>query len=133
MKRILGWALLVVALSTPFAYADTRAHEAKELERYQKFAGDPIDEFQMFELWQWQVVGPLKLLLWSTVKDVYLVTLDKTCNRLEWTNGLSVTQNMKWKVTKTFDFVDFGAQHCKIVEIRPIDYKAMREAEGTKS
>ncbi|HEX6831965.1 MAG TPA: DUF6491 family protein, partial [Rudaea sp.] len=86
----------------------------------------PVDQFDMFELWQWQVVGPTKLLLWATIKDVYLVTVDKSCNRLEWAKGIAVTQAMHWKVTKTFDFVDFKDQHCKIEEIRPIDYKAMR-------
>ena len=29
------------------------------------------------------------------------------------------------KVTKKFDFIEFGNQRCKITEILPVDYKAM--------
>jgi hypothetical protein len=34
-------------------------------------------------------------------------------------------------VTQKFDFIDFGREHCKITELRPIDYKAMlKSGEG---
>jgi hypothetical protein len=36
-----------------------------------------------------------------------------------------VTQKMRQKVSKKFDFVVFGNQRCKIAEILPVDYKAM--------
>ena len=105
--------------------ADTREHQKEELARFEKYAGEPIDEFPMFRMWQWQVVGPDRLVVWSTIKDAYLMRVDKGCNRLDWTHGLSVTQNMRQKVSRKFDFVVFGDQRCKITQIRPIDYKAM--------
>ena len=129
MKRVLAAAALL-AISASVAHADTREWEKSELARYSKYATDPVPDFTMFTLWQWQVVAPDKLLLWSTIKDVYLVSVHPSCNRLEWANGLSITQAAQWKVTTKFDFIDFGSQHCKITEIRPIDYKAMRAAEG---
>jgi Family of unknown function (DUF6491) len=132
MKRVLAAAVLF-AISATAAHADTREYEKAELARYSKYAMDPVPDFTMFTLWQWQVLAPDKLLLWSTIKDVYLVTVHKSCNRLEWANGLSITQAMQWKVTTKFDFIDFGSQHCKIEEIRPIDYKAMRVADGGNS
>ena len=107
------------------AQADTRAYEKEELARFERYAGQPIEEFPMFELWQWQVLGPDKLVLWSTIHDAFLIRVDKTCNNLEWTHGLSVTQEMRMKVTNKFDFVVFRDQRCKITEIRPVDYKAM--------
>lgn len=131
MRKIVALAALL-AFSMPFAHADTRAHMDEELARYSKYAMEPVDHFDMFDIWQWQVVGPQKLLIWSTIKDLYIVTVDKGCNRLEWARGISVTQHMQWKVTTTFDFVDFGNQHCKIVQIQPIDYKTMRATEGEK-
>lgn len=107
------------------AQADTRAYEKEELARFQRYAGQPVDEFPMFELWQWQVLGPNTLVVWSTIHDAFLLRVDKTCNNLEWTHGLSVTQEMRMKVSNKFDFVVFRDQRCKITEIRPIDYKAM--------
>jgi hypothetical protein len=115
------------------AYADTREYEKAELARYQRYAGEPIDEFTMFDLWQWQVLAPDRLVVWSTIHDLYLIRVDKACNNLEWTHGLSLTQEMRVKVTQKFDFVVFKDQRCKITEIRPIDYKAMLKNGDAKA
>ena len=138
MRALFLSTLLTLGL-VALAYADTQAYEKQELMRYQKYAGAPVNEFTMFELFRWQVVGPEKLVAWSTIRDAYLITVDKPCVRLEWTNGLSLTQAQKWKVSKSFDFVEFEKQRCKIMEIRPIDLVALRkdnpqtdEAGGTQ-
>ncbi len=119
-----------------FARADTAAYQAQQLARYQKYAGAPVSEFTMVDMYQWQVVGPEKLVVWPTINTAYLLTVDKPCVRLQWTNGLALTQQMRMKVTNKFDFVQFEHQDCKIVEIRPIDYKAMlkddREGKSEK-
>jgi len=122
ISRVFG---LAVTLLAGTALADTRAYEKEELARFQHYAGAPIDEFTMFEMWQWQVLSPTDLVVWSTIHDAYLLKVDKTCNNLEWTHGLSVTQEMSRKVTQKFDFVVFGHERCKITQILPIDYKAM--------
>jgi hypothetical protein len=137
--RALFLSILLTCGLVAVAYADTPEYEKQELMRYQKYAGAPVNEFSMFELFRWQVVGPEKLVAWSTIRDAYLITVDKPCIRLEWANGLSLTQAQKWKVSKSFDFVEFEKQRCKIMEIRPIDLAALRkdnpqtdEAGGTK-
>lgn len=112
-------------LLSSVANADTREREKQELARFESYAGEPIDQFPMFEMWQWQVVGPTRLVVWSTINDAYLIRVDKSCNNLEWTHGLSVTQEMRQKVTKQFDSVVFRNQRCKIEEIRPVDYRRM--------
>ena len=123
--RIGKMVAMAAIVFTCTAQADTRAYEKEELARFQRYAGQPVDEFPMFELWQWQVLGPNTLVVWSTIHDAFLLRVDKTCNNLEWTHGLSVTQEMRMKVSNKFDFVVFRDQRCKITEIRPIDYKAM--------
>src|SRR5262249_10263506 len=115
-------AAIALVLIAGAAQADTREYEKHELARYQRYAGEPIDQFAMFEMWQWQVLGPQQLVIWSTIHDAYLLKVDKTCNNLEWARALSLTQEMRQKVTEKFDFVVFRDQRCKIVEIRPIDY-----------
>ena len=124
MRFIASLAMALVLLSSA-AQADTRAYEKAELARFQRYAGEPIEQFPMFELWQWEVVGPDRVVVWSTIHDAYLLRVDKACNNLLWTHGLSVTQEMTQKVTQKFDFVVFRDQRCKIDEIRPIDYRAM--------
>ena len=120
-----SWLLMALALLAGVAHADTHAHENEEFARYKQYAGAPIDEFSMFRMWKWQVVGPERLVIWSTINDAYLVKVDKPCVRLEWTHAVVVTQKMRQKVTKKFDYVVFGNQRCKIAEILPVDYKAM--------
>jgi hypothetical protein len=119
------WLSIALALLASVAHADTRAHEDEEFARYKQYAGAPIDEFPMFRMWKWQVVGPERIIIWSTINDAYLVRVEKPCVRLEWTHAVVVTQKMRQKVSKKFDYVVFGNQRCKIDEILPVDYKAM--------
>ena len=126
MQSRFSWVLapvLLVAASAP--HADTRAHEKQELARFSHYAGAPMDEFTMFDMWQWQVLGPTQLVVWSTINDAYLIRVDKGCNNLEWTRALSLTQEMRTKVTQKFDYVVVRGQCCKIEEIRPVDYRRM--------
>jgi hypothetical protein len=116
---------LLLALAAGVVNADTRAYENEQLARFQKYAGAPVDEFSMFRMWKWQVVGPERLVIWSTINDAWLVRVEKPCVRLEWTHAVVVTQKMRQKVSKKFDFVVFGNQRCKIAEILPVDYKTM--------
>ena len=109
------------------ARADTSEYESEQLARYQKFAGAPVDDFLMFKLYQWQVVGADKVVAWSTIRDAYLITVAQPCVRLEWTHALGLTTAQMRKVSKNFDFVAFENQRCKITEIRPIDLAAMHK------
>jgi len=126
-------ALLVAALTvlSTFAHADTRAHENEERARYERFAGAPVDEFAMVELFRSQVVGPQDVVIWATIREAYLVRVQQPCRQLEWAHGLSVSQAQKWKVSRKFDSINVGTP-CRIVEIRPIDLAAMREAANGK-
>jgi len=128
IKQSLFVAMLI-GLST-LAHADTRAHEKEELARFERFAGAPVDEFKMVELFRSQVVGPENVVVWSTLRDAYLVRVQQPCRQLEWAHGLSVSQAQKWKVSRKFDSINVGTP-CRIVEIRPIDLGAM-QAEGRK-
>ena len=124
MRNLLISASLVLCLVTG-ARADTREYEKQELARYQKYAGGPIDEFRMTSLFRWQVVGPQSVVVWSTIRDAYLITVDMPCANLEWTHALGLTQSQKWTVSRKFDFVAFDKQRCTISQIRPIDLAVM--------
>lgn len=120
---------VIAGFAAVSAHADTAAYMAQQLAHYQKYAQAPVEDFPIVELWQWQVVGKEKLVLWSAINKAYLVTVDKPCPRLEWTRALSITQNSSMHLTRRFDTVNFEHQRCRIAEIRPIDYKALRADE----
>ena len=127
MFRVVSFAVLSI-LPAVFAQADTRATEAKNLARFEQFAGTPVESFDMWKLYQWQSLGPDRLAVWSAVNKVWLLKVSTPCIRLEDTNSIKITSQMEHKVTARFDYVDFAAQHCQIQEIRPVDYTAMRKA-----
>ena len=119
------------AASMP-AFADTREHQADELARFKQYAGAPVDDFRMVDVFQTQIVGDWNVVVWPTITTAYLITVDKTCSNLQWAKGFAVTQETSMKVTKTFDFITFDHQRCKIAEIRPVDYKAMLKDDKAK-
>ncbi len=125
---IFGLAVSVSAL------ADTHEHQMDELARFKQYAGAPVDEFKMVDVFQTQIVGDKNVVVWPAINAAYLITVDKPCLKLEWATGFGVTQKMRMKVTKQFDFITFDDQRCKIVQIRPVDYKAMlRDDKATKT
>jgi hypothetical protein len=107
------------------ALADTPEHQAAELARFLRYAGSPVGEFRMVDVFQTQIVGERNVVVWPTINQAYLIAVDKTCSKLEWAHGFAVTREMSMKVTTKFDFIEFDHQRCKITEIRPVDYKAM--------
>jgi hypothetical protein len=128
MKRSLSFLLLVLAvLGATFAQAQTRETQQRNLERYLQFAGAPVEEFPFWSLYQWELVGPDKVVVWSTIKNAYLLTVTQPCARLEWARAIGVTSNQRHMVSRTFDFVTADGDRCKISEIRPIDYTGMQK------
>jgi hypothetical protein len=127
MRHVFLFAALTL-LPTVVAQADTRATEEKNLARFEKFAGQPVESFDMWDLYKWQSLGPDRLAVWSAVNKVWLLKVSQPCIRLEDTHAIVLTSQMVHKVTTRFDYVNFDAQHCQIQEIRPVDYLAMIKA-----
>jgi len=107
------------------AQAQTRKTQQENLDRYERYAGDPIDEFNFWTMYKWSLVGSEKVVVWPNINEAYLVTVEKPCPGLEWARGISVTSQQTHTVSRKFDFVKFGKGQCQIKEIRPIDYKRM--------
>jgi hypothetical protein len=122
-------ASLVLGTLASGVVADTKEHQAEELARFSSFAGAPVDEFHLVNIFQTQIVGDNNVVVWPTINTAYLLTVDKPCNNLSFAHGFAVTQEQSMKVSKAFDFVKFDNQRCRISEIRPVDYKAMLKAD----
>ena len=125
MRKVFAAVALAGALVAPATHAQTRATQQENLERFEKYAGAPVDEFDFWSLYKWQLVGPEKVVVWSTINDAYLITVAKPCAGLEFARGIGVTSKQRRVVSRKFDYVTYGNGRCQIGEIRPIDYKQM--------
>ncbi|HST28538.1 MAG TPA: DUF6491 family protein [Rudaea sp.] len=128
MRYLIMLAIVALSIALP-AHADTAAYMAQQLARYQKYAQAPVERFPMVSLWQWQVVGKDNVVVWTGVNMAYLVTVEKSCNNLDWARGIGITQNTSMHVDAKFDSIVFDHQNCRITQIRPLDYKALQHDE----
>ena len=126
MRKFMVLAGCAVAGLSGAALADTRATEAENLARFEQFASAPVDNFTMWKMYQFQLLGPDTVAVWSGVNDVYMLKVEQPCINLENAKAIVVTSKMQHQVNKKLDFVNFGSQRCQILEIHPIDYKAMK-------
>ncbi|MEO5559209.1 MAG: hypothetical protein ABIR10_05955, partial [Dokdonella sp.] len=55
--RVAGLVALL-ALAVGSAQADTRATQQKSLEKFTPYLQAPVDDFQYWSLYKWQLVGP---------------------------------------------------------------------------
>ncbi|GAA0723083.1 DUF6491 family protein [Dokdonella soli] len=129
--RVMGFfALAVLAMGT--AQADTRATQQKSLDKYTPYLKAPVDGFTFWSLYKWRLVGPQKVVVWSTIKDAYLLTVEANCPKLEWAHGIGLTSQQSHQVSKRLDYVTIARDRCRIEEIRPIDTARMEEEQRAK-
>jgi len=106
------------------------------LAQYERYAGEPIDNFHFWRMENWEVLGNNKLVVRTTLRDAYLITVEKACPELEWANAIGVTSTIN-QVSTRFDSVVVRGWKCRISEIRPVRYLDMvkdeREAHARKS
>ncbi len=119
---VLGLLLAACASAPP------SERRAQRLAEFQRYAGAPVDAIRSFRLDRWELVGPNEVVLWTRVSEAYLVTVQKHCPDLEWTQRIGVTSSVN-TVYARFDSIVFSRIPCRIVEIRPVDYKRMRADE----
>ncbi len=125
MKSIVASIGLAAMLASGLAQAQTRERQQEALEGYLPYAGAPIESFQFWNLTQWELVGPEKVVVWPRLQEAYLLTVDAPCSELEWAKAIAVTSSVH-RVTARFDSVKAGRDTCRINEIRPIDIKRQR-------
>ena len=125
MRRISWLCTAALIAVSGLAAADTRQTEDENRARFEKYAGAPVGNFTMWQMYQWQLLGPDQLAVWTGVNDVYMLKVELPCINLENAKAVQITSKMSHQVNVKLDFVRFGSQQCQILEIRPIDYKAM--------
>ncbi|MEO7917218.1 MAG: DUF6491 family protein [Dokdonella sp.] len=111
---------LMAAASMPVVFAQTREAQEQRLEHYLAGAGAPVEKFQFYKLQKWELVSPNQVVVWTRVTEAWLLTLEKPCSELEWTQSIALTSSTR-QVRKRFDYVLVGkGRRCQITEIRPL-------------
>lgn len=127
-RRIMRNARILVAnLALAFAtvVGATSEYQSAQLARYEKFAGEPVEEMPFWRMQGFESLGKDAVLVWTGVSNAWLVRVFEPCVDLPWANSIGLTSSMH-KVSVQFDFVLAKNDRCKIKSIQAIDYKAYR-------
>ncbi|MGH8214047.1 MAG: DUF6491 family protein [Rhodanobacteraceae bacterium] len=135
-------AMIAATLTATLAVAAGAAQsptqrDAKELARFERYAGPPQRAMHYFRLDNFQFLGEnakgeTAIAVWTGVNQVYLLTLQSPCKYLDLPLAISLTST-SGDVNARMDFVKYGhGQQCRIETIQKVDYKAMRaeKAQG---
>lgn len=99
--------------------------EAASLARYEAAAGEPVDNFRLFKLDGYTVLGDKAVAVWATPRRAWLVTLATSCNDIDRSLTLDTSSLPHHVVFKRNDVV----RSCRVDTIRPVDVAALRESE----
>jgi hypothetical protein len=103
-----------------------REDDRETLQRFMQYADLPVDRFtKLGGITGWRPLGRDHLVVWTNINDAYLLTVSRPCDDLRFANTIGVTSTGS-SIT-TFDKVLAGNDRCPIVEIRPVDYKRMKQ------
>jgi hypothetical protein len=128
MKTRIFVALLPLLALTACAALKNRESDSDKLARYMDYAGEPVESFSLMGgLDGWQALGRDRVLVRTSVNRAYLLRVAEPCIDLDFANAIALTSTGS-TVTRRLDAVRVGDQRCQITEIRPVDYKAVRQA-----
>lgn len=130
MKRLFI-ASLVLAVLTGCASGPPRIEGNDTLQRYLRYAGDPVDRFNtMTGIDSWESVDSSHIVLRTGFNKAYLITLWSGCPDVDFANRIRVVSTMSNSVSR-LDKVIVGREQCAIREIRPVDIRQMKVDQST--
>jgi hypothetical protein len=135
MKTFSASASLLLAAATA-SCASTGMSDADKLATYRAHAGAPVRSFQYFgQINGWTSLGDSAVAVWTKPNEAWLLELSGRCPDIEYAPVITVTSQFN-RVSAKFDKVvargsNAMAIPCQISEIRPLDVKAIKQAEKT--
>ena len=124
--------LILLGLASLAACAGIRQRdgEPSALTRYLEYAGEPIPSFStMGRVDAWRGLSRTQLVVWTRLDDANLLTADPTCRELQFAMNIALESRVNGTSSSGFDHVRAGRDRCQIVQIRPIDYRLMKQEE----
>jgi hypothetical protein len=126
-------ALVSIAAANAVA-GEVADRDAERLALYRSHAGEPVDSIRWIGRYSgWTPLDDNAFALWIGSNKAYLLEVDRPCNDLEFATAIRFDRSMG-QLHARFDSVQFLRAHsmstaCRIREIRPLDVKAVRQAE----
>lgn len=129
MKTLIAPLLAILALA---ACATNRPSEAQRLAIYQAHAGAPVKQIRFHHAMGWDRIDDEHVLFNMRPSETWLMKVSGPC--LDWGGGSPV---LRLSSTGSYVMAKFDRIHiegspvsCRIEEIRPVDVKAVRDAEA---
>ena len=127
LKFRTAWLLSALALLAACSGIPLKEREQEERDRFQAYAGEPVDHITWLGRFDsWEPIGRHELVVWTGVNEAYLIKVAPPCEDLQFANRIGLTSTAG-TVSARFDFVKVRGWKCQIEEIRPVDYKRMRQ------
>lgn len=120
--------LVALCMATGTA-AVVRAGDGDRLAKFQQFAAEPVEQIQYWQLIGFETLEDDTVAVWTGVNRVYLIKVQQPCPRFEYAMALGLAGAQAHVISARFDAVTFDGQRCAIDTIRPVDYRAMRNAK----
>ncbi|KAB7764035.1 DUF6491 family protein [Xanthomonas maliensis] len=133
MFKCAGVVLCVLVLLT--ACASVRLSDVERAQLYRTQAGEPVKAFRyQGTLTGWTALGDSALAVWTRPNEAYLLELRGNCPELPYAQAIAVTQRFGQVSARLDDVIVLGRPTvvrlpCRIETIRPLDAKAIRQAE----
>ncbi len=130
-KLLARLALLAMAGCT--TSQEYRARQDARLAEYEAHAGAPVKQIRLYTgLDSWDALAPDRIAIFIGVNRAYLLKLRAPCSGLEFQQQIGISSTNR-VIDVNFDKVYFEHQVCFLAEIRPVDYKAMKQERIARS
>jgi Family of unknown function (DUF6491) len=104
-----------------------REDDRETVQRYLQYAGTPIDRFSKLGGFSgWRSLDRDQLVVWTGINKAYLLRIATPCEDPRFVNTIGVDARGGSQVS-TFDSIIVGDDRCRILEIREVDYKRMKQ------
>ena len=125
LPRLVSCAAAALLLAA-CAAGTVRETDAQVRDRYNAYAGDPIDHFTWLGHYDsWEPIGRHELVVKTGLNEAYLLKIGPPCDSLPFKERIALTSTGSAVYART-DAVLSGGWRCPIEEIRKVDYPRMR-------
>ena len=128
----LKWMLLIAAIATNAVAQDRKSERISKMEQRHefviRFASAPKSSVPFARSYDFEPLGRHNLLLYESMNRAYLVEIEDFCPDLPTAMAIGV-DNKTSSLSAKFDALRIGGRGCRILEIRPVDVKAMKAAQ----
>ncbi|WP_297802795.1 DUF6491 family protein [Arenimonas sp. GDDSR-1] len=130
--RLKGMFLLVAVIAGTAGAQDRKTERLSKMEQRRefvtRFAAEPKSSVPFSRSYDFEPLGRHTVLLYESMSRAYLVEIEDFCPDLPTAMAIGV-DNKTSTLNAKFDALRIGGRSCKILEIRPVDVKAMKAAQ----